>query len=255
MKNPAEDFIAQLSQILPVDFMGEGGDVLSAFVPDAVKPFTQIKNNKDWTGKPIQKKETEWNKYDPEWTKAFSSTDANAVAAARWLSHVTGGDDVKPGLIDISPAYAMHLLKGYTGGLGQTVTEVGGIIRNVATWDFEDFNSRNTPLLKAVYNQSDDRTAFYRTRAKFYKYVEDVKESKNYISKYKKKAEDPLYTSKLIQMMQKDALKNSIIDKAQKDMKDLHKAGQGTDRDTKKMFDMTQNRIMEQAVKAIEEME
>ena len=256
LKNPAEDFVAQLSQILPVDFMGEGGDVLSAFVPDAVKPLTQIKNNKDWTGKPIQKKETEWNKYDPEWTKAFRSTDKNVVGAARWLSNVTGGDNVKPGKIDISPAYALHILKGYTGGLGQTVTEAGGIIRDVAKWDFEDFNMRNVPLAKAVYNQSDDRTAYYRTRAKFYKYVEDTKKSKHYISGYKKSAEDPMYRAALIRMMQKDALKNQIIDNAQKDLKKLQKAANeaktGAER---KQFEQYQYRVQEQAVKVIEGME
>jgi hypothetical protein len=256
LKNPAEDFVAQLSQILPVDFMGEGGDVLSAFVPDAVKPLTQIKNNKDWTGKPIQKKETDWNKYDPEWTKAFRGTDKNAVGVARWLSNVTGGDNVKPGKIDISPAYALHILKGYTGGLGQTVMEVGGIIRDVAKWDFEDYNSRNTPFLKAVYYQSDDRTAFYRTRAKFYKYVEDTKKSKHYISGYKKSAEDPMYRAELIRMMQKDALKNQIIDNAQKDMKKLQKAANeakaGVER---KQFEQYQYRVQEQAVKVIEGME
>ena len=252
LKSPAEDIAAQITQILPVDFMGEGGDLLAALTPDLIKPLAQVRSNRDWTGKPIQR-ESQWNEYDPEWTKAYRSENKVAVNIARTLSNATGGDDVVPGLIDISPAYAIHLIKGYTGGMGQTVMEATGLARDLAKFDFEDFNMRNVPLAKAVYNQSDDRTAFYRTRAKFYKYAEEVEKSKHYLSGYKKTAEDPEMRAKMIQMMRRDEYKNAVMDAAQKELKKIQKAmNQAPDSHTRKQLESQQYRIQEQTVKMLE---
>lgn len=251
-KSVGEDMMAQLSQILPVDFMGEGGNVAAAFVPDAIKPLAQIARNTDWTGKPIQKENT-WNELDPEWTKAYRSTNKVMVSAMKNLSNLTGGDDVRPGLINISPAYSMHLIEGYMGGMGKTVMDAGGFVKNIVTTDWEDFNVRNVPIAKAVYKQSDDRTAYYRTRAKFYKYNDEVKKTEHYMSKYKSDKNNPDNYAKYIQLAEgKEGQKAAIMKEYNKVLKKIRTAEKNATPETRKALEMQEYQIQEQAVKILD---
>lgn len=251
-KSVGEDMMAQLSQILPVDFMGEGGNVAAAFVPDAIKPLAQIARNTDWTGKPIQKENT-WNELDPEWTKAYRSTNKVMVSAMKNLSNLTGGDDVRPGLINISPAYSMHLIEGYMGGMGKTVMDAGGFVKNIVTTDWEDFNVRNVPIAKAVYKQSDDRTAYYRTRAKFYKYNDEVKKTEHYMSKYKSDKNNPDNYAKYIQLAEgKEGQKAAIMKEYNKVLKKIRTAEKNATPEARKALEMQEYQIQEQAVKILD---
>ncbi len=253
-KPVGEDIAAQLTQILPVDFMGEGGSVGAAMVPDAIKPLSQIARNTDWTGKPLQKENT-WNDLDPEWTKAYRSTNKVMVNFTRNLSNWTGGDDVKPGFINLSPAYAMNLLNGYLGGMGKTFADAGGFVQNLVTMDWEDFNARNVPIAKALYKQSDDRTAYYRTRAKFYKYVEDAKKTEHYLNGYKKDKNDPVKTAKYIRMLEgPEGQRVLVLKEFDKQLKKIRSMEKNATPEARKNLETLEYQIQEQAVKVLENM-
>ncbi len=106
----------QISQIMPLDVL-EGGGGISPFIPSAFKPLTEAYiMNKGWTGMPIYR-QSDFNKNDPEWTKAYQSADQNLVDFTRWLNETTGGNDYKKGKIDINPAKLEYLLNGTFGGM------------------------------------------------------------------------------------------------------------------------------------------
>ena len=73
-KLEVSDVLAQMSQLLPVDMM-EG---TKALWPSSVKPMVEVSNNESWYGSPIWK-DTPYNKYMPNWTKAYKSANKDLV--------------------------------------------------------------------------------------------------------------------------------------------------------------------------------
>ena len=199
-QNLGIDITSQLSQILPVDFMGEGGNVLVAFVPDVIKPVVQIMTNTDWTGKPIQKATTPFNKYDPEYTKAFKYEFEPFVKLSKNINKLTGGTDVTKGWYDgwwNSPAYWNHLIGGYGGGFVQDIMRTAKTSERLLTKDFDEWSIKEIPILKALFETPTERTQYYRTMNKFQMYRDEAAKSKHDLNKWRK-SEDPLLKARFI---------------------------------------------------------
>ena len=199
-QNLGIDITSQLSQILPVDFMGEGGNVLAAFVPDVIKPVVQIMTNTDWTGKPIQKATTPFNKYDPEYTKAFKYEFEPFVKLSKNINKLTGGTDVTKGWYDgwwNSPAYWNHLIGGYGGGFVQDIMRIAKTSERLLTRDFDEWSIKEIPILKALFETPTERTQYYRTMNKFQMYRDEAAKSKHDLNKWRK-SEDPLLKARFI---------------------------------------------------------
>lgn len=175
---------AQVSQILPIDLL-EGGGGFSAFIPSFAKPIVEVATNKSWTGMPIYK-DTPYNKNDPEWTKAYSSTDQHLVAAAKWLNEQTGGDDYKKGWADINPAKVEYLLNGTFGGMVSFPNKIKKSAETAA--GKRDFEWRNMPILNRVVKSGDERTAYRKTKEQFFKFKEEHDETKRLLGKYNAEA-------------------------------------------------------------------
>lgn len=194
------DMISQLSQILPVDFMGEGGNVLSAFVPDVIKPVVQIMTNTDWTGKPIQKATTPFNQYDPEYTKAFKYEFEPFVKISKGINNLTGGTDVTKGWYDgwwNSPAYWNHIIGGYGGGFIQDIMKLSKLVERASTLDGEDFSAKEVPIFKALFETPTERTQYYRVMNKFQIYRGEAAQTKHDLNKWKK-SDDPLLRARYV---------------------------------------------------------
>lgn len=199
-QNLGIDIVSQLSQILPVDFMGEGGNVLSAFVPDVIKPVVQIMTNTDWTGKPIQKATTPFNQYDPEYTKAFKYEFEPFVKLSKKINNLTGGTDVTKGWYDgwwNSPAYWNHLIGGYGGGFVQDIMRTAKTSERLLTRDFDEWSIKEIPILKALFETPTERTQYYRVMNKFQMYRDEAAKSKHDLNKWRK-SEDPLLKARYI---------------------------------------------------------
>ena len=173
-KNVALDVASQLTQILPVDFLGEGGSVTAALTPDAMKPMIQIATNTDWTGKPIYK-DSEWNKYEPEYTKAFKNEFEPFVNLSKWINEVSGGSDHVKGSFDgkwNNPAIWHAVIQGYGGGAVMDVVRVGSLSRRLATMDSKGLTTKEVPIVKAIFETPSEKTQYYRMLNKFYNYQE-----------------------------------------------------------------------------------
>ena len=144
----------QATQVLPIDFL-EGGGGVKAFVPSAVKPFAEVYSNKSWTGMPIYK-DTPYNKYMPEWTKAYKSANKYLVGIAKTLNESTGGDAYTKGSVDINPAQIEYLLNGYFGGVAGTIDKLSKSAETIA--GDREYDSRNFLLLNRILKNGDERT-------------------------------------------------------------------------------------------------
>ena len=194
------DLVAQMSQILPIDFM-EGKE---AFYPSSVKPIIEVANNKSWYGSPIWK-ETEYNKPLPQWTKAFKSANRDLVNFAALLNEVSGGNKYKKGEIDLNPAAIEYLLRQYTGGIFTVYNQVRNMT-DVAT-NNKDFDWRYVPLAnRVVMTGGDEQNASRGLDKKFYDYLDRYKAKAAEINGFKN---DPSYSP----MKKAEIINNIVSDK------------------------------------------
>ena len=194
------DLVAQMSQILPIDFM-EGKE---AFYPSSVKPVIEVANNRSWYGSPIWK-ETEYNKPLPQWTKAFKSANRDLVNFAALLNEVSGGNKYKKGEIDLNPAAIEYLLRQYTGGIFTVYNQVRNMT-DVAT-NNKDFDWRYVPLAnRVVMTGGDEQNASRGLDKKFYDYLDRYKAKAAEINGFKN---DPSYSP----MKKAEIINNIVSDK------------------------------------------
>lgn len=160
------DVLAQMSQLLPVDMM-EG---TKALWPSSVKPMVEVSNNESWYGSPIWK-DTPYNKYMPNWTKAYKSANKDLVNLSETLNEVSGGSKYRKGTIDLNPAAIEYLLKQYTGGFFTVTNQIRNLI-NVGTGE-KDFDWRYVPLAnRMLMSGGDERNVGRGLDEKFFGYLD-----------------------------------------------------------------------------------
>lgn len=165
-KLEVSDVLAQMSQLLPVDMM-EG---TKALWPSSVKPMVEVSNNESWYGSPIWK-DTPYNKYMPNWTKAYKSANKDLVNLSETLNEVSGGSKYRKGTIDLNPAAIEYLLKQYTGGFFTVTNQIRNLI-NVGIGE-KDFDWRYVPLAnRMLMSGGDERNVGRGLDEKFFGYLD-----------------------------------------------------------------------------------
>ncbi len=177
----AEAIIGQMSQILPLDFMEGGGD-LNAVVPSAAKPLWEAYvAEKSWTGLPLYK-DTPYNKNMPEWTKAYSSANKHIVNLTASLNEVTGGDRYTKGNIDINPSKIEYVLKGYFGGVFNTIDKMAKMAETAA--GEREYDPQNFLLLNRVVKAGDERTEYRAVNNEYFRLKKEHDDLKSRIKNY-----------------------------------------------------------------------
>lgn len=234
------------SSMLPIDLTGNGGNVLVSVTPTIGQPFAQIIANKDYFGKPIYRKH-EWNKKDPEWTKAYKSTAPWLVDGTRWLNEITGGNNVDKGWIDKpflggvslnNPALIEHLFESYLGGVGKTLNKTQKTLEMLWNEDLREW--RNVPVISSFYQTADERTTGSQVNREYYDAVDEMEDVQHSLSGYKNQVRmgNIEYAEKI------DELINSEVFKRYALVKGYHKAIQKAS-DALKLIDPTQREEVE----------
>lgn len=128
--NNGLEIIDSLADLVPINPMGNGGNLIVDFSFTGVQPIMQLAFNTDFTGKPIWK-DNQGNKYNPAYTKAYVSTPKAMVKLSKAVNDITGGDDESQGWLERTgagayinnPAVWNHLLQGYFGGMYNTISK------------------------------------------------------------------------------------------------------------------------------------
>jgi hypothetical protein len=164
----ARKMLSMSGQALPLNFLEEG---LEAFVPSAVSPIYQVMTNSSWTGLPIYK-ENDFNKDDPEYTKAYSNVDRNLLKFTKALYEWSFDEENQKERIDINPAIIETLAKGYFGGLAtqlSNIAKVGGMIAGE-----QEFDWRNIPIGNRILKTGDERTKEKRVTNEYFENMEKL---------------------------------------------------------------------------------
>lgn len=220
--------INQITELLPINPLGNNGDLVTTLMPDVLSPFWQIYENKDFTGKPIYRQNA-FNETMPEWTKAYNSTSDWLVKLSEWTNELAGGDkykqaDVMEPIMNWNPAKVEHLFESYFGGMAKTFNQAaktlaGGVESVLQGEKSDDLQWYNTPVLNRFINDaSDDRSAFSNVNERYYRLYDLYEEVGKELRGYGREAArgDLDYLDKLNRLYQSDDYKKYLIFKGNK---------------------------------------
>lgn len=192
----AEDLLGQVVDMLPLDPTGYDGNIAVSLMPNAIRPVFELAFNVDFTGKPLFK-ETEYNKYDPNFTKAYVGTPDWLVRASKMVNSI-GNDypDVQQNSIDAfgdprynlnNPAVVDHVLSSYLGGAYTMGSQVLGVLTKSLN-DPKEIKVADIPLFSKFVSNPDDRPVTKKQGDEFWDMKENHDRASNTLSKLKKQA-------------------------------------------------------------------
>ena len=192
----AEDLLGQVVDMLPLDPTGYDGNIAVSLMPNAIRPVFELAFNVDFTGKPLFK-ETEYNKYDPNFTKAYVGTPDWLVRISRMVNSI-GNDypDVQQNSIDAfgdprynlnNPAVVDHVLSSYLGGAYTMGSQVLGLLTKSLN-DPKEIKVADIPLFSKFVSNPDDRPVTKKQGDEFWDMKENHDRAANTLSKLKKQA-------------------------------------------------------------------
>lgn len=121
---------------------------LQTLAPTLADPIVQAYENKGWHGGPLMPEKNPFGIPKPDSERYFPSVNVAAKYAAKGLSRATGGDDVKGGLIDISPETIEMVAETLGGSLLRFAKDTASLPVAIATGTLEP---RKVPFARRVY--------------------------------------------------------------------------------------------------------
>ena len=273
-----QDIMTQLTQVLPIDFMGEHpGNPIINFLPSAGRPVAEILTNQNWYGRPIEK-ENYGNDDKPRHTRAYRNTNKAYVdAAKKWNAatnkyseedlrqmgvpeeNIAEADYMEKGLDGwlTDPAIAQHIVESYLAGLGKTVGNVAHITK-MAREDSsigDMLSSEKMPILRKFHYTPTEQNKMARTRNKWFHYKEEMEQTRTDMNTLKKLgAKDPL--AKMKEISKEDSLEAVRAEQMEKALKKYNKLRKSLDKakdsDTKDSIQMRMDQLMENTVMGLD---
>lgn len=266
-----QDVMTQMTQILPIDFMGEHpGEPWMSFVPSFAMPFAEVAMNQNWYGRKIEKDQYV-NEDDPRWMRAYKNANKTYIDASKRLNAATNQyskDDLRKmgvkeedlneadaqikGKADgklTDPALVEHIVSGYFGGAGKTANNFADVIKSMANGEnFGDVvKSPQMPIARRLHYSPTEQNKMARTRSKWWHYKDEMDEVMNEVKKFKEYGVyDPI--SKMKQISTEDSVRATrakLMQDAQKQYKKLKKQ---YDKTGDEAIQMRMDQLMENTV-------
>lgn len=156
--------------------IGGSQNLAQMAAPTVIDPFVALMENRDWTGRPIYRDNS--NPLDPQpghaMTKDSASTPSRLLARA--INDVTGGTEFRPGAWSPTPDQLDYLIGQLTGGLGRELLKVNQAIAAPLTGD--ELPAHKVPLLGRIYGNTRGLSGQSGT---FYDNIRQINEIENEI--------------------------------------------------------------------------
>ncbi len=126
--------------------VGEAG--WNMIAPTVLDPFVDIALNRNYADRKIM---PDLNPYDktqlPDSQRAFPNTNPAYKKTAEGINRLLGGNEQKPGYIDISPESIQHLVETFTGA-------AGGFVNRVTEWiGSDDMETSRKPFVRKFHGE------------------------------------------------------------------------------------------------------
>jgi hypothetical protein len=126
--------------------------------PTVADPFVELMENKDFAGRSIFKEALPFDKTPaPDSQMYWTTTSPSAVWISNTLNSITGGNEVRPGLVDVSPNVLEYWFDLVTGGVGKFVQRTVESPLAIAEEGFTEEVVRDIPLLRKVVGSVSSR--------------------------------------------------------------------------------------------------
>lgn len=188
--------------------LGSESTLLQLAAPTIADPFVQMAENKNFAGIPIKPEQMPFDVAKPEYQLYFQSARKPSKWMAKMLSDLTGGDEVRPGLVDVSPEVFDLFIDTITGGAGKFMENTIKLPVELAKKDIE---VRKVPGFKKIYGEAPD----YYLRTKFYDNLSEIRYAQKSVDHY----EDD--KSKSASIKQKYGWEVRFIKRAKRDKKKI----------------------------------
>ena len=163
-------------------------DAVSAVVPTVIKPGFQIATNRNSFGSQVVP-DNEFTKDRPDNLKMFRGTKGSLFdLSAQGIA--AGGEKLGSGryendITKVSPETLKMLWRTYTGGLGQFVTDMGGLA-NVAAQDGANIEASDVPVVKDFVKPASVNPI----RGRFYEMTKEARAVSEEFKQAKKAGDD-----------------------------------------------------------------
>lgn len=159
--------------------IGGSNSLLNMLSPTITDPIVDLTLNKDFTGKPIMPNQSPYGTEEPDNQRYFNSVAPHWRAITDFFNTASGGDEVMPGAIDVSPETLEYLA-------GTVVGAAGGFLDRIATLagkgfdESEEVTANDIPLARKVIGSKPS----WVDKASYYDRVNRVEQEMSYVEDY-----------------------------------------------------------------------
>ena len=134
----------------------QSATLLQTISPTIMDPFVQVGENKTWMGSPLMPENNPFSRVQkPDSELYWRSARQPSVWMAKQLNSITGGNQIKPGMMDVSPETLDLVWDTLTGSAGRFVADTTEMPFRMAKGELEIYN---TPFVRRVFGQKSDYT-------------------------------------------------------------------------------------------------
>lgn len=157
--------------------IGNAGWSMQTVTPTPLDWYAALRENKDWTGKPIAKED--FNKLNPTpgYLRAKESASIFGKKLSEFLNYASGGTKDVAGFVSPTPDQIDYLVGQVTGGLGREMMKAEQTLRSVVTG--EELPPHKMPLVGRFYGDikgsSSVANHFYENLKRMNEYENTIK--------------------------------------------------------------------------------
>jgi hypothetical protein len=164
--------------------LGGAESLLNFIAPTVADPIVDLSRNRDYADRPIMPEELPYGTPQPNSQRYWTSVSAGSRLVTDFLNDVTGGDQVRPGVIDISPEVLDHMFAFATGAagsfLGRAVDLPLKLLDPQADVGINDF-----PLVRKVVGSAPS----WYAKSALYERSKKIEAAVDYMKRYSEKGD------------------------------------------------------------------
>ena len=165
-KRTASSAAASMFAVTSSNFnpMGSAPSFGQFLAPTLLDPVVQIQENQNFAGTPIAPGQSPFGAERAAFARSGRDTYDINIKIAEVLNSLTGGDEIRPGAINLAGDHVEHVMSFLGGGVGRFV------VRSLKAADSAvqgEFDAEATPFIRSVYGARTefvDREHFYDAR-------------------------------------------------------------------------------------------
>jgi hypothetical protein len=149
--------------------MGSAGLSLQTLTPTIIDPLAALSENRDFTGKPIARKDFDSMRPTAGHTRAKDTATPWARLISYAANAATGGTDFKPGIVSPTPDQVDYLIGQVTGGVGREAGKLAQVAGG--TMSGEQVPMHKIPLVGRFVGTTEGQSA---EASRFYNNLREI---------------------------------------------------------------------------------